>query len=94
AEDGPRALASAAAFAPDVVLLDIGLPLMDGYEVARRLRQRTEGRPPRLLALTGYGQDKDRATALAAGFDDHLVKPVDLDDLFARLARLAPRVAS
>jgi CheY-like chemotaxis protein len=61
---------------------------MDGYEVARQLRQRAEGRPPRLVAVTGYGQEKDRARALAAGFDDHIVKPIDLDDLFARLARL------
>ena len=94
AVDGPRALAAAAEFGPDVVLLDIGLPVMDGYEVARQLRQRTEPRPPRLLAVTGYGQEKDRALATAAGFDDHIVKPVDLDDLFARLAKLPPAVAS
>jgi CheY-like chemotaxis protein len=76
------------------VLLDIGLPVMDGYEVARQLRQRTEARPPTLFAVTGYGQEQDRAQALAAGFDDHIVKPVDFDDLLARLARLAPTVAS
>jgi signal transduction histidine kinase/ActR/RegA family two-component response regulator len=93
ATDGPGALAVAAEFGPDIVLLDIGLPVMDGYEVARRLRQRTDPRPPRLLALTGYGQEKDRARALAAGFDDHIVKPVNLDDLFARLDRLAPTLA-
>ena len=67
---------------------------MDGYEVARRLRQRAEARPPKLFAVTGYGQEQDRARALAAGFDDHIVKPVDLDDLLARLTRLAPTVAS
>jgi len=90
AADGPSALVAAAEFVPEIVLLDIGLPVMDGYEVARQLRQRTEPRPPRLVAVTGYGQDKDRALALEAGFDDHIVKPVDLDDLFARLVRLVP----
>jgi CheY-like chemotaxis protein len=94
AADGLSALAAAAEFAPEVVLLDIGLPVMDGYEVARQLRQRTQARPPRLLAVTGYGQEKDRARALAAGFDDHIVKPINLDDLFARLAAPAPTVAS
>jgi CheY-like chemotaxis protein len=71
----------------DVVLLDIGLPRMDGYEVARRIR--AGGAPqaaPRLLALTGYGQPEDRERALASGFDGHLVKPVDLDALRQALA--------
>jgi CheY-like chemotaxis protein len=79
AHDGAGALAAAAAFAPDAAVLDIGLPGMDGYELARRLRAELSGRPPRLVALTGYGQDGDRAKAREAGFDVHLVKPVDLD---------------
>ena len=68
-------------FNPDVVLLDIGLPEMDGYEVAHRLRQRTDLHPVILVALTGYGQREDRERALVAGFDDHLVKPVSFEDL-------------
>jgi len=68
-------------FNPDVVLLDIGLPEMDGYEVAHRLRQRTELHPVILVALTGYGQREDRERALVAGFDDHLVKPVSFEEL-------------
>ena len=62
---------------PNVVLLDIGLPEMDGYEVARRLRQIPELKDVRLIAMTGYGQASDRERSAAAGFDDHLVKPVD-----------------
>ena len=68
-------------FEPDVVLLDIGLPEMDGYEVAHRLRQRMGSRPVTLVALTGYGQREDRDRAIAAGFDEHLVKPVGFDEL-------------
>lgn len=75
------ALDKFAAFNPDVVLLDIGLPEMDGYEVAHRLRQRTALHPVTLVALTGYGQREDRERALVAGFDEHLVKPVGFDDL-------------
>jgi CheY-like chemotaxis protein len=68
-------------FEPDVVLLDIGLPEMDGYEVAHRLRQRMGSRAVTLVALTGYGQREDRDRAIAAGFDEHLVKPVGFDEL-------------
>jgi signal transduction histidine kinase len=77
AADGPRALEEAAAFRPQAVLLDIGLPGMDGYEVARRLRQ--QPRPERMLlvALTGYGSAEDVGHARAAGFDHHLVKPAE-----------------
>ncbi|HEY0715366.1 MAG TPA: ATP-binding protein, partial [Polyangia bacterium] len=80
AHDGPAGLATVKQFRPDVVCLDIGLPVMDGYEVARRLRQE---HPPglRIIAITGYGQDQDRAKSLAVGIDVHLVKPVDLDTL-------------
>ncbi len=72
-----QALERAEEFRPDVMLLDIGLPGIDGYEVARRVRAMPRGRDIRLIALTGYGQTEDRRRALAAGFDDHLVKPVE-----------------
>ena len=78
-----EALARAAEFNPDVILLDIGLPEMNGYEVARRLRELPALRATRLIALTGYGQTEDLHRARDAGFDDHLVKPVD----FATLGR-------
>ena len=77
ANDGPEALRSATAFHPEIVVLDIGLPGMDGYEVARRLRDSQEAAPARLVALTGFGQDEDRRLSREAGFDYHLVKPVD-----------------
>jgi PAS domain S-box-containing protein len=82
AHDGQTALASAERFHPDVALLDIGLPVMDGYEVARRLRSSAgavEG--VRLVAVTGFGQDTDRQRTREAGFNDHLVKPVSLEAL-------------
>jgi CheY-like chemotaxis protein len=81
AYDGPEALRAVAATPPDVALIDIGLPVMDGYELAARLR---EQRPPgalRLIALTGYGQESDRERSRSVGFDLHLVKPVDLETL-------------
>jgi CheY-like chemotaxis protein len=74
-------------FRPDIVLLDIGLPEMNGYEVARRLREMEGQSALRLVALTGYGQSDDRARAMAAGFDAHLAKPVDLDALERFLAQ-------
>jgi PAS domain S-box-containing protein len=83
--DGPSALAMARAFRPDVVLLDIGMPGMDGYEVARRLSALHAGPRPRIVAVTGWGQESDRAQASEAGFDMHLVKPVDLDALLRAL---------
>jgi CheY-like chemotaxis protein len=76
AADGTRALETARAFSPDVVLLDLGLPGIDGYEVARRLRAERSTRPLRLIAVTGYGQDVDRKNTELAGFDAHMVKPV------------------
>ncbi len=80
AKDGPSALAAAPAFRPDVALLDIGLPLMDGYELGRRLRA-LPGMPDdmRLIALTGYGQEGDRQRSMEAGFAAHLVKPIALE---------------
>jgi PAS domain S-box-containing protein len=77
APDGPTALAAAQAFRPEVVILDIGLPGMDGYEVARRLRQQGDLQKAMLVALTGYGQEEDRRRSQEAGFDAHLVKPAD-----------------
>ena len=84
AHDAPQALAAARSFAPQVAVLDIGLPVMDGYELAARLR--AEGLAPRLMAVTGYGQETDRERSRAAGFERHLVKPIDLDELLAALA--------
>ncbi|HJT75642.1 MAG TPA: ATP-binding protein, partial [Gemmataceae bacterium] len=77
AHDGAAALQAAEAFRPEVVLLDIGLPRMDGYEVARRLRDQVGLHEALLVALTGYGRDEDRRRAEEAGFDAHLVKPAD-----------------
>jgi PAS domain S-box-containing protein len=77
AHDGLAALAAASDMNPDVVLLDIGLPKLDGLEVARSLRARAGGRGPLLVAMTGFGQAEDRARTAAAGFDHHLTKPVD-----------------
>jgi CheY-like chemotaxis protein len=76
AHDGPAALDAAAKARPDIVLLDIAMPGMSGYEVAARLRQRL-GAAVLIVALTGFGRDEDRSKALAAGFDQHLLKPVD-----------------
>lgn len=84
---GLAVLETARAFRPDLILLDIGLPGMDGYEVARQLRQDPETREMMIVALTGYGQDEDRSHAYAAGFDQHLVKPVAPDTLHSLLAR-------
>jgi CheY-like chemotaxis protein len=76
AHDGAEALEVAAQFAPEIVLLDIGLPKMSGYEVARVLRSRYPDRDILIVALTGYGQEEDRRRSREAGFDHHLVKPV------------------
>jgi signal transduction histidine kinase len=76
--DGPSALELVGAFRPDVMLIDVGLPVMDGYELVRRLRADARLASVRLIAVTGYGQESDRRRAFEAGFDEHLVKPVDL----------------
>lgn len=89
AHDGPEALRIAPEFAPDVALLDLGLPVMDGYELARRLRSAPGGDRLRLIAVTGYGQEADRRRAVEAGFDAHLVKPVDIDAIADLLRRNA-----
>ncbi len=76
AHDGHSALAAVQSFRPEVVLLDIGLPGMDGFEVAKTLRAQPEYRELVLIAVTGYGQDEDRRQSQEAGFNQHLVKPV------------------
>ncbi len=88
AGDGLEALEVARAFRPQVVLCDIGLPKMDGYEVAEQLRLQPEFKQARLIALSGYGQEEDRRRARAAGFDYHLTKPVDPEALEALLDSL------
>jgi CheY-like chemotaxis protein len=89
--DASRALDSAARQAPDVALLDIGLPGMNGNELAQRLRARPDTAAVTLVAITGYGQERDRQRALAAGFDHHLVKPVNTEALGAVLDRVPVR---
>ena len=84
--DGLEAIQAAATFQPDVVLLDIWLPKMDGYEVARQIRRRQWGRNIFLTALTGWGQEEDKRRSKVAGFDHHLTKPVNLDALMELLS--------
>lgn len=87
AHHGEAGLEQALEFEPDVIFLDIGLPGMDGYEVARELRSRSFDRHITLVALTGYGQASDRQKAVEAGFDHHLVKPARLDQIREILGR-------
>jgi signal transduction histidine kinase/ActR/RegA family two-component response regulator len=89
AQSAQAALAAAEAEAPDVCLLDIGLPDMDGNELARRLRRLPQTASATLVAITGYGQEADRARTAAAGFDHHFVKPVDMQALLGVLAHSA-----
>ena len=84
--DGAAALKARVAFLPDVALLDIGLPLMDGYELAGRLRAEQPTPRLRLIAITGYGEEKDKLRSKAAGFEEHLVKPVDVAQVCQLLA--------
>jgi signal transduction histidine kinase/ActR/RegA family two-component response regulator len=90
AHDGMTALAEIKAFLPEVVFLDIGLPRMDGFEVARRVRQEYSRDELVLVAMTGYGQEEDRRRSQEAGFDGHLVKPIDLDIVEGFLKRTGP----
>jgi CheY-like chemotaxis protein len=86
AHDGPAAITGALAFRPEFILLDIGLPGMDGYQVARRLRQ--EGfADTMIIAISGYGHVDDRLRSREAGFNHHLVKPVDYDALITLIGR-------
>lgn len=88
--DAPQALADAEKFRPEVAILDIGLPSMDGYELGRLMRARF-GRELIMLALTGYGQSEDKQRAAAAGFDEHLVKPISISDVQRVLVELRGR---
>jgi len=88
AADGAAALALAAECRPDVMLLDIGMPKLDGYEVARRVRAQPWGNATVLIALTGWGQDEDRRRSREVGFNSHLVKPLDPAMLSSLLAHL------
>jgi CheY-like chemotaxis protein len=88
--DGPSALEAVAQEQPDIVVLDIGLPGMDGFEVAERLRALPRGQELRIVALSGYGRLEDRQRSAAAGCDEHLVKPVDLDKLARALESRPP----
>jgi two-component system, sensor histidine kinase len=91
ASDGPAALALAEQKVPDVMLLDIGMPGLNGYEVASRVRQLEDGGGVMLVALTGWGQPGDRALATRAGFDHHLTKPIDFEELARLLSQLCNR---
>ena len=83
-----QALEAATRLRSDVVLLDIGMPGMDGYEVARRIRSQAWGRDTTLVALTGWGQETDRRRSREAGFDSHCIKPLDLQRLTSLLDSL------
>ena len=91
AHDGVAALDAARANVPDVMLVDIGLPGLDGYEVARRVRRDPDLKQVVRVALTGYGQEEVKQKAMAAGFDYHLVKPVNPEALHGLVARLGKR---
>jgi CheY-like chemotaxis protein len=86
AHDGPSALALARRQRPDYVLLDIGLPGLDGYKVAAELRKDLDCRDTVIIAVSGYGQEEDRRRSQEAGFDHHLVKPINHDELILLLA--------
>jgi two-component system, chemotaxis family, CheB/CheR fusion protein len=88
AHDGHDGIQKAREFRPDLVLLDIGMPVMDGYEVCRRLRQDPGTQDAILIALTGWGLEEDRQRALQEGFDRHLVKPIELHTLMKLLEEL------
>jgi CheY-like chemotaxis protein len=90
AHDGLEAVGAAAAFQPDIVLMDIGLPKLNGYEAACRIRAQEGGAGILLVALTGWGQEEDQRRAKDAGFDHHMTKPVEFDVLKKLLAETAP----
>src|SRR5262249_47579200 len=89
AHDGLEAVEAAEKFRPDVVLLDIGLPKLNGLAACRRIREQTWGKNVVMVALTGWGQDDDRRQSREAGFDHHMVKPVDYDAHMRLLAGLS-----
>ena len=86
--DGPGAVARATDWRPDVILLDLGLPVMDGYQVAEKIRPGPGTRLPVIIAMTGHAGQEERQRSAQAGIHLHLVKPVELKPLFAMLARL------
>jgi DNA-binding response OmpR family regulator len=89
AHDGVAAFEAVEKHRPEVVLLDIGLPKLSGHDVCRRVRQQSWGKDIVLIALTGWGQDEDRRKSREAGFDGHLVKPVDYNELLELLGSLS-----
>ena len=94
AYDGEQALQEAGAFRPDVALLDLGMPKLNGFDLCRRIREAPWGRAMRLVAQSGWGQDEDRRRTAAAGFDHHIVKPIDPAALAELLRTLAPAARS
>jgi CheY-like chemotaxis protein len=90
AHDGLEALDVAEAFRPDLILLDIGMPRLNGYDTARQIRERPWGKAVMLIALTGWGQEEDRRKSQDAGFDSHMVKPIEIGVLQKLLASLNP----
>ncbi len=88
AHDGALAVTAAEAFRPQVILMDVGMPRLNGYDATQRIRQQPWGRGAIIIALTGWGQDVDRAQSRAAGCNGHLVKPVNLPDLEKLLGEL------
>jgi CheY-like chemotaxis protein len=86
--DGLQALERAEEFRPEVIVLDVGMPKLDGYETARRIRQQPWGKDVVLIAVTGWGNEKDKNQSAEAGFDIHLVKPVDADTILNSLITL------
>ncbi|HET9396604.1 MAG TPA: response regulator, partial [Nitrospiraceae bacterium] len=89
APDGEAGIATALDIRPDIAIIDLGLPSLDGYEVARRIRSSPQGKELLLVALTGYGAPEQRSRALEAGFDLHLVKPVEPEQLLKLVAERA-----
>jgi CheY-like chemotaxis protein len=92
AHDGLDAVATAEAFRPDLVLLDLGMPKLNGYDTAQRIREHAWGREITLVAVTGLGQEEDRQKSKEAGFDQHCVKPVDANLLRGLLEEMPVRV--
>jgi CheY-like chemotaxis protein len=91
ARDGESAVHATQAFAPDLILMDIGMPGMDGHEAARRIRQLPLARQPVIVALTGWGNERERRHSREAGIDAHRLKPIDMDSLRQILAELGTR---
>ena len=93
ARDGPAAIDAVMDKAIDIAFVDVGLPGVNGYEVARRIRAVAPGRGISLIALTGYGTEEDRRRAFEAGFDEHLIKPAEHEKVAALVSRLPRRAA-